>query len=290
MSYIVGLDETLQIVSKSPRENWVGFLVVISFTAITFFNFAYFREQVCTVVCPYGRLQGVLLDKKSMVVAYDHKRGEPREMPKRTRSESAGDCIDCFACVDVCPTGIDIRNGTQLECVNCTACIDACDSIMDKIKKPRGLIRIDSEEAIETGEKKSNKSRIFAYSIALFLLTVALVGVLLSQKEINFHIIKSRGTLYSVSDDGKVKNVFNVTLTNKTYSEKEVRFQVDPSLEANLTNVSNLTSIEQESTADGIVIIEIPKTKLLTKSTKIDVSLYSGDQLIDVQSINFLKP
>ncbi|MEQ9021750.1 MAG: 4Fe-4S dicluster domain-containing protein, partial [Pseudomonadales bacterium] len=149
MAYMVGVDEVWNIIDEGPAENTAGFIAMFVFTGLFYGVFSQMREQVCTTICPYGRLQGVLLDKQSVVVAYDHVRGEQRGKFRKgedRESVDKGDCIDCNQCEYVCPTGIDIRNGTQLECVNCTACIDACDSIMDRIGKPRGLVRYASEE------------------------------------------------------------------------------------------------------------------------------------------------
>ena len=138
---------------------------MLVFTGVFYWIFAWFREQACILVCPYGRLQGVLLDRNSIVIAYDHVRGEPRGKLRREEERTEGDCIDCDQCVEVCPTGIDIRNGTQLECVNCTACIDACDTVMDRIGKPRGLIRYDSAEAIATGDVALWTPRVIGYTV-----------------------------------------------------------------------------------------------------------------------------
>lgn len=154
MAYLIGVDKVIDIVTASPYEHWSGFLGMLFFTGIFFWVFSYFREQACIAVCPYGRLQGVLLNKDSMAVSYDFKRGEPRgKIKKGEIQEGQGDCIDCKLCVHVCPTGIDIRNGTQLECVNCTACMDACDEVMTKVNRPKGLIRIASYNGIVEGTK-----------------------------------------------------------------------------------------------------------------------------------------
>ncbi|MGB0431831.1 MAG: cytochrome c oxidase accessory protein CcoG, partial [Bacteroidia bacterium] len=256
MSYIVGVDRTFEIITNSPLENWTGFMLVSAFTGITFFNFAYFREQTCTVVCPYGRIQGVLLDKKSIVVAYDHERGEPRELPKKTRTENAGDCIDCFACVDVCPTGIDIRNGTQLECVNCTACIDACDNIMDKIGKPRGLVRYASEHDIEHKKETKFNFRAIGYIGVLTVILGILAFLLTTRPEVEASIIKSRGTLYSVSDDNYVKNVYNVTVVNKTYDEFPISLKMADDWNARLDVVGNDIVVAPEGITEGIITLE----------------------------------
>src|SRR5690606_5213797 len=140
LAYIIGIDELKKIITEPVSEHMGGFTAIVIFTSVFFFVYAWFREQVCTAVCPYGRMQGVLLDRDSIVVAYDYVRGEPRAKFKKNKERTQGDCIDCFQCVKVCPTGIDIRNGTQLECVNCTACIDACNHMMEAVGLPTGLI------------------------------------------------------------------------------------------------------------------------------------------------------
>ncbi|MBI1185659.1 cytochrome c oxidase accessory protein CcoG [bacterium] len=290
MAYIVGVDETFTIITSSPTENWTGFMLVLAFTGITFFNFAYFREQTCIVVCPYGRIQGVLLDQKSIVVAYDHQRGEPRELPKKQRSENAGDCIDCYACVDVCPTGIDIRNGTQLECVNCTACIDACDEVMDKIHKPRGLIRYASEHDIEHQKETKINARAIAYSIVLALIVGILSFLLTTRPEVQATIIKSRGTLYSVSDDNYVKNVFNVAIVNKTYDEFPIELKMSDDWNARLKVVGNQIVVAPESITEGIFYLEIPMDKLPQKSTEVGIQVWSGNKMIEEVDVMFLRP
>ncbi|MFY0674312.1 MAG: cytochrome c oxidase accessory protein CcoG [Bacteroidia bacterium] len=290
MSYIVGIDRTFEIITNSPFENWTGFLLVSAFTGITFFNFAYFREQTCTVVCPYGRIQGVLLDQKSVVVAYDHKRGEPRELPKKQRSENAGDCIDCYACVDVCPTGIDIRNGTQLECVNCTACIDACDSIMDKIGKPKGLVRFASEYDIEHKKETKFNARAIGY-IGVLTVIIGILSILLTTRpDVEVTILKSRGSTYSVKEGNIIQNVFNVTVLNKTYEEFDVDLKLANEWNGDLTVIGNDIVVAPEDISNGIFTLEIPKEKLITKSTKIPVEVWSGDKLIDEVKIKFLRP
>src|SRR6478609_3838398 len=151
LSYVIGVDEVWKLISDGPTEHPGKFFSLIVFSTVFYFVFAKFREIICIVVCPYGRLQGLMLDKNSIVVAYDYLRGEPRGHKKKGVEQNLGDCVDCHRCVQVCPTGIDIRNGTQLECINCTACIDECNDVMVKVHKPKGLIRYASQEEISTG-------------------------------------------------------------------------------------------------------------------------------------------
>ncbi len=174
------MDKVISIITQPPSAHLSGFIAIIAFSLIFYWVFAFFREQACTIVCPYGRLQGVLLDQDSIVIAYDHKRGEPRgKIKKSEESSNKGDCIDCHLCVDVCPTGIDIRNGIQLECVNCTACIDACDEVMEKINRPKKLIRYDSLNGIENNTKFKFTPRMMLYS-AILVVLLGILGYLLS--------------------------------------------------------------------------------------------------------------
>ncbi|MCI4641838.1 MAG: cytochrome c oxidase accessory protein CcoG, partial [Flavobacteriaceae bacterium] len=184
LAYLISSDTLIQYIIEGPANHLNTLVALIIFTGVFYFVFAWFREQVCIIACPYGRLQGVLLDNKSVVVAYDHKRGEDIEGRKKFRKGENrsqlgyGDCIDCNQCVQVCPTGIDIRNGTQLECVNCTACIDACDSIMDSVALPKGLIRYTSQDHIEKKSPFVFSARLKGYTAVLFILIGVLVGML----------------------------------------------------------------------------------------------------------------
>lgn len=288
MAYIVGKDEVFEIVTSSPLENLTGFLLVLAFTGITFFNFAYFREQVCTVVCPYGRLQGVFLDKKSVVVAYDDVRGEPRERPSRKRTEEAGDCIDCFACVDVCPTGIDIRNGTQLECVNCTACIDACDEIMDKIKKPRGLVRFASETDIKEGKSFKLNARSAAYSSVLLVLLSILAVLLFNRSDISSSFQKLGQGFTEL--DGKIVNLYQFEVANKTFESVDIEIKIDDKWGANLMMAGNSLTAEENSISEAVVKLEIPKDRLESRKTKLEVEIWSEGEMLETAKLNFIGP
>jgi cytochrome c oxidase accessory protein FixG len=183
------------------------------------------------VVCPYGRLQGVLLDNKSILVQYDHKRGEPRG--KVNKSESKGDCIDCHWCVRVCPTGIDIRNGSnQLECIGCTACIDACDAVMEKIEKPKGLIRYDSLNGVNTGTKLTFNLRIGAYTTVLLLILGILGFLLITRRNWESTLLRTPGMTFQVDEKlHTVSNIYNLEILNKSMEDQEFKVQVDKPLE-----------------------------------------------------------
>jgi cytochrome c oxidase accessory protein FixG len=222
LAYIIGAEELWKIQTSPLSTHLGGFIAMVVFTLVFYMVFSVLREQVCTTICPYGRLQGVLLDKNSIIVAYDHKRGEERSKFRKNEDRAElgkGDCIDCFQCVNVCPTGIDIRNGTQLECVNCTACIDECDSIMEAIDKPKGLIRYASENNIEGGKKFTWTGRTIAYTILLFALLVIWGFLIGSRTNFDATILKQRGSTYQTLDDGVLSNIYEINLINKTKDE-----------------------------------------------------------------------
>ncbi|MEQ9229940.1 MAG: cytochrome c oxidase accessory protein CcoG, partial [Cyclobacteriaceae bacterium] len=213
LAYLVGVDKTWEVIQVGPEENVGWFIAMIVMTGLFYGVFSKLREQVCTTICPYGRLQGVLLDRQSIVVAYDHERGESRSKFRKDEDRAAvgkGDCIDCNQCVFVCPTGIDIRNGTQLECVNCTACIDACDSIMDKIGKPRGLVRYASEQNITDKKPFVFTGRMKAYTTVLVLLLGVFAALLIIRSDFDTTILRAPGMLYQEREDGMITNLYQV--------------------------------------------------------------------------------
>lgn len=289
LAYIIGKDELFDIITSPVSEHLTGFLIMVLFTSIFYFIYASFREQVCTLVCPYGRFQSVLLDDKSIVVAYDHVRGEERGKPSKNRSEDLGDCIDCYQCVEVCPTGIDIRNGTQLECINCTACIDACDHVMDKINKPRGLVRYDSFTGIETGEKWSFNFRNIGYTVVLTLLTVFFFVVLFTRSDVETTILRSYGTLYQEVGENRYTNLYTVKALNKTFDEMPLRFElITP--EGKLTKVGDPMTVSGQDRSEGALFVELEKDQLTGTETKLKIGVYTGDKLLETVKTSFMGP
>lgn len=224
LAYFVGWADLKTWLTRSPVEHWGSFLVMGGTTGLIMFNFGYFREQMCTIACPYARMQSVLVDKDSMILSYDPNRGEPRakRSKKIIRQEeeglipSKGDCIDCFACVRTCPTGIDIRDGLQMECVACTQCIDACDSIMDRIGKPRGLIRYTSEHALEGKKTRKVRPRTMVYIALLVLVWVSFGLTLSSRNAYDINIGRVVGSTYEVLPDGRITNRIRFRVRNQT--------------------------------------------------------------------------
>lgn len=292
MAYIIGVEETVAIVSQPPTENLAGFITLISFSAIFYGLFAKFREQACIAVCPYGRLQGVLLSKESIVVAYDWIRGEPRGHLKKSQPMIAdlGDCIDCKLCVHVCPTGIDIRNGTQLECVNCTACIDACDDVMIKIGKPKGLIRYASINSITNGIQKIITPRVIGYSAVLLFLVGGLSFALLTRSDVETTVLKVPGTLYQ-REPGKITNLYNIEFVNKTFSDLALEIQVESPTYATIHKVDGKqVVVPAEGIAKSIYFIKIPEEHVNKARTVVILGVYQDGKKVETTKVKFIGP
>lgn len=225
LAFIIGIDEVLRIASEPISEHLTGFFVLMIFTTFFFWLYAWFREQACVVMCPYGRIQGVLLDSKSITVAYDYIRGEPRKGDAKTEQDQ-GDCTNCKQCIAVCPTNIDIRNGTQYECVGCTACIDACDATMTKVNKPKGLIRYASEENISKGEKFKFNTRIKAYTTVLVLLFSFFIALLVTRGSIEATVLRTPNTIFQMQEDGTISNLYNIKVVNKTRQDIPITIKI----------------------------------------------------------------
>lgn len=292
LAYVLGVDSVWEIIKEGPTANFGWFVAMLVLTGLFYGVFAWMREQVCTTVCPYGRLQGVLLDRQSIVVAYDHERGEERSKFRKDEDREAvgkGDCIDCKQCVYVCPTGIDIRNGTQLECVNCTACIDACDSIMDRIGKPRGLVRYASEQNI--AEKKSFvfTGRMKAYTTVLIILLGVLGALMAIRTDFDTTILRAPGMLYQEREDGSVSNLYNFKMINKTNESYNLRFELmEP--EGTISMVGNNVFLNPQGIGQGSFFVMINPKDLTSISQKIKIGVYSGENRIETIKTNFLGP
>ena len=269
MAYLISMDEVLRYVHEGIGAHAGTFIALIIFTSVFFFVYYWFREQVCIVVCPYGRLQGVLLDRNSIVVDYDYARGEPRG--KASKEGTHGDCIDCKACVRVCPTGIDIRNGTQLECVNCTACIDACDEIMDQIDKPRKLIKYASENNIAQKQKLRFTTRIKAYSAVLLLILSALIAMLSTRDAVDVTILRTQGMIYQELPGGYIGNLYSARMFNKTHRDIKVELVYEGN-DGNVEILGKQPLIEKESYA--VITFLVKRKSNLIKKRKTDLTIH----------------
>ena len=271
-------------------DHVAGLFSVIIFSAVFYAVYAYFREQVCTVVCPYGRLQSVLLDRNSMIVAYDYKRGEPRGKFSKVADSGLGDCIDCFQCVKVCPTAIDIRNGTQMECVGCTACIDACNHIMEGIGKPKGLIRYASENGVANRESLQYTTRMKLYTGLLCVLVLILGTLLMTRKDVDATIMRTPGMLYQERGNDSLSNLYNIKVANKTIQEIPLHLMLEE-VSGKIEIIGGKSILlKKEDEGSGSFFIVLPRQMLHQRKTSISIGLYEGNRRIDVIKTNFLGP
>lgn len=287
LAYIFGMDQVRVWVSEGPLARPAAFTGVLIFAGIHYLVFAKLREQVCVIICPYGRLQGVLLDRNSILVSYDYMRGEPRGLGKNR--EGKGDCIDCKSCVMVCPTGIDIRNGTQLECINCTACIDACRPIMKRMNKPEGLIRYASENSISQGQKLKFNVRVVFYSVILAGLLI-LIAFLMSQRTaIESSILRLSGSMYQEYDAQHWSNIYTIQVVNKTRETLPVGIKLtNPAGTIKMMGDSLIVGRGEVRKANFLVVI--PKTEIKTSTTPVSFQVMSEEREMNSIESTFVGP
>ena len=285
LGYIIGIDEVGKLVKEGIFIHYGTFSALVLFTLVFFFVYIWFREQACIIVCPYGRLQGVLLDKNSILVAYDYVRGEPRG---KATEQGNGDCVNCHACIRVCPTGIDIRNGTQLECVNCTACIDACDEIMDHVGKPKGLIRYASENNIAKKEKTTFTWRLKLYTIVLTALLSFLALLLINRADVSARIIKTPGQTYQQLEGNRISNLYNIKLANKTRSVIHLELKLEE-IQGEIKLINSI-DVPKESYFQTSFFVIFDKSQIHSRKTKINVGIYEEGRKIQTASTTFLGP
>ncbi|KAA1247379.1 cytochrome c oxidase accessory protein CcoG [Aquimarina sp. RZ0] len=297
LAYLIGSDQLIKYITDGPFAHVSTLISLLIFTSVFYFVFTWFREQVCIIACPYGRLQGVLLDAKSIVVAYDYKRGEKevgRAKFKKNEDRSSsrkGDCIDCFQCVHVCPIGIDIRNGTQLECVNCTACIDACDHMMEQVDLPKGLIRYASEENIAKKATFKFTARLKGYTAVLFILIGVFLGMSFLRNDVEATILRLPGQLYEHKGENIISNVYTYKLVNKTTLDiKNVHFELlSHKGEIEVVTHKNFM-VAKQGLAEGTLFIDINTAALTGDKNRLKIGVYSNDTLIETTTTAFLGP
>jgi len=284
LNWFIGPERLLEIVTSPISENWLGFTFMLGISLFYYWIYAFFREQVCTMICPYGRMQGVLLDSRSIAVIYDYKRGEPRG------AKSTGDCINCHQCAAVCPTGIDIKDGSQLECINCTACIDECNIVMKRINKPADLIRFDSFQGIESGKRSILNGRTYAYSAVLFVLLIVLSVMVMNRKPIEATILRVPGTIFQQVDSVNYSNLFLVKIINKTQSDKNLQIRLINPKSGKLQLTTGQTTLKSQGKLESVLIINLNRQALTGKSTPVELGIFEGETLLEVYSTNFLGP
>ena len=285
LSYFVSLRQLFEMMRHRPEEHPEAFLVVMALSGILYFNFAWFREQFCVVLCPYGRLQSVLLDPDSLVVGYDTKRGEPRG---KVKDPNRGACVDCNRCVVVCPTAIDIRNGLQMDCIACTQCIDACDEVMDKIGQPRGLIRYDSPNGLTEQPRRVLRPRILIYTgLGVLGLVVATLSMA-HHEPFEANVLRVQGAPY-VLDGDDVRNAYRLHLINKQGSA--TTYHIVPEPMDGVTFIVPLQDVKLASLASVEVPLfaTMPRSKF-TKQTELHIVVKNDLGDVRIMNAPFLGP
>lgn len=292
LAYIIGVDALWKIMTDPISQHIGGFVAIALFTLVFYGVFAYLREIVCTTICPYGRLQSVLMDDKSITIAYDHRRGEPRGHRKKGAEQLVGDCVDCNLCVQVCPTGIDIRDGLQMECVSCTACIDACDAVMDKLDRPKRLIGFYSVSEIEgeaTSATPKRNTRAIAYTVVLAALIGVFGWLVFSRSHVDGTLLRARGSTYQLLDDGTVGNLYSLELINKTSVDIPFKLEVlDENMTIKMVNPLNL--LKAGATAQMTFFLIQPQQSVKTYKTDVKIGVMSDGKAVETLKTTFVAP
>jgi cytochrome c oxidase accessory protein FixG len=296
LAYIIGIDELQKIVTAPPTAHLTGFIAITIFSFLFYGVFAWFREQACIVVCPYGRYQSALVDANTIVVTYDFKRGEPRGKlvkiaPKRVTTEALpmrGDCVDCHQCVEVCPTGIDIRDGIQLECVNCTACMDACDAVMTKIKKPTGLIRYTSLTAVQEGQFKWLSARVLSYAGVWVAITALFLYFFFTRPLTEVLILRQPGSLAQKQANGDTLNFYLLQIVNKQAYDVPVELKLLAPGKGAITLVGEFASVPSITEKTGRFFLTLPKEEVAGGDLNVKFGVFSNGKLLKEVETHFL--
>jgi cytochrome c oxidase accessory protein FixG len=286
IAYFVGTERLLRWMLGSPLEHWTAFLFMAAILGLFYFDFAWFREQFCIVLCPYARFQSVLTDAHTVQVGYDTVRGEPRGRLGAAR----GDCIDCHKCVVVCPTGIDIRDGYQLECIGCARCIDACDSIMDRVGKPRGLIRYDSLARLSGERVNILRPRVVVYSVLLVGVIVALFVGLGTRPQLDFTVVRPPGAPFALLPGDLVSNHFSLRLHNRGPLEKSFRIDAAGPAGTRIVVPVNPVSLGPEEQRRTEAFVNIPAAAVHDGKAPVRIQVYDGGTLMAERAMTLLAP
>jgi len=290
--YIIGSGAWRELVTDSPSRHIAGLAIMFIFSFVFFFVFSWFREQVCTIVCPYGRLQGVLLDRQTIVISYDPARGEtraPLRKDENRKDAGKGDCIDCRQCVLVCPTGVDIRNGTQLECINCACCIDACNQVMKRVGFDTGLIRYASEKMIAERLPWHFPFRSRAYTLLLAIILVAGTYFLVTRNPVEATVLRAPGMLFQDQGDGKISNLYDIKVVNKTSHDLplEIRLLNSP---GEIRMVGSNLAIPKQTVGEGVFFVFLDKAKVTGEKVELVIGIFSAGKMVDETKATFIGP
>ena len=291
LAYFVGTDRLERWVFDSPFDHIGGFSIVVGVAALMLFDFGWFREQMCIVTCPYGRLQSVLLDRQSLIVGYDATRGEPRTKPKKKLPvvEGAGDCVDCSACVSVCPTGIDIRDGLQMECVGCAQCIDACDGVMDKLSRKRGLIRYTSQDELAGKGRSLLRVRTIVYPVLLAIAASALVFMVATRAGTEIWVERTQGPAFVELPDGKISSAARIKLENKSDEERRYHLLLTDSPGASLRS-QFLWKVPPRKSLELPLFIDVPRESFVAGKRRVYLRIHDSGGAERVVTLTLLGP
>ena len=305
LAYFVGWSQLMTYVTSSPTEHPTAFLVVVGVCLAMAFNFGWFREQTCLVACPYGRLQSVLLDRASLVVGYDRIRGEPRRKLKKSKARPlplaagvvsepapAGDCIDCRACVTTCPTGIDIRDGLQLECIGCAQCVDACDAIMERVGKPIGLVRYGARSELEEGQaSKTLRPRVVIYTLAMLLVLGVLGFSLVGRESANVKALRGIGRPYATLPSGEISNQLRIKIHNQSDQVRSYTLRLVTPAGAELVVPENPLVITPRELRESNVFVVLPVASFAeTGEVACSLEISDGVDFTQTVSVTLLGP
>jgi len=291
LAYFVGVDALAHWVRRSPLEHPVSFLIMVAVTGLMLFDFSYFREQTCLVACPYGRFQSVMLDRDSLIVSYDRRRGEPRgHRSRRADDAGKGDCIDCSMCTDTCPTGIDIRNGLQMECIACTQCIDACNSVMRKVGKPEGLIRISSQARIEGIPSRLLRPRVVVYPTLMVVLVTVFFVVLGRMQTADVTILRGLGVPFTQTATGTVVNRLRVKVANRGRDEAKYRVELVGRTDGTLRAADDPLVVPAEQAQTTPVQVTLPAAAFKQGHCDVRLRVSDGDGFSREQTFRLLGP
>lgn len=281
LMWFIGSDKWINLIKEPISEHKTGFVVMLAISGLFYWIYSWFREQICTMVCPYGRMQGVLLDQNSIVVSYDYKRGEPRG------ANSSGDCIDCRRCLAVCPTGIDIRNGTQFECIHCTACIDECNEVMKRTGRIPGLIRYSSAIGIEENHEAIWNARNIAYSAVLLILLGFFVYTIFTRPSIETNILRTPGLLFQENSDGTISNLYNIKIVNKTHDKHDLEIKI-LSHNGRIEIAGKEITLNDHDLFQSTFILYIPADQIISENTKVEFGIFEGEKLLETYKATFI--
>jgi cytochrome c oxidase accessory protein FixG len=295
LAYFVGVDRLIVWVTSSPAAHPIGFGIVVGVSVLMYVDFAVFREQTCIVACPYGRLQSVLLDRQSLIVGYDRARGEPRGKPRKAlrvvpQAAPGGDCVDCGACVSTCPTGIDIRDGLQMECIGCAQCIDACDGIMARVGKPAGLIRYTSQDELAGAPRKLLRARTVIYPALLALALGGLVLAVGTRPPAEVWVLRYTGAPFQLAPDGRVMSTVQIKVENHAATTREFRVELVDVPSARLLSGGQGFAIAPGRAAVIPVVVSSPPAAFVRGVREARLRIVDGDGFERTVTVELVGP